>query len=107
MVKYIYLDQRKVYGQFLQRQILILSDYDDDDDDSSQDVPIINFDDYENESKCIDLKCYLNGICIWSKHNFEEQKSFKCIIENSIQNVAKKLSDEFFSIEKEFSISIS
>ena len=35
MVKYIYLDQRKVYGQFLQRQILILSDYDDDDDDNS------------------------------------------------------------------------
>ena len=73
MVKYIYLDQRKVYDQFLQRKILIFSDYvDDDDDDNSQDVPIINFDDYENESKCIDRKRHLNGICIWSKHNFEQ-----------------------------------
>jgi len=36
MVKYIYLDQRKVYDQFLQRKILIFSDYvDDDDDDNS------------------------------------------------------------------------
>ena len=74
MVKYIDLDQKKVYGQCLQRRILILSDYDDD---NSQDVQIINLDDYENASKCIDLKRYLNGICSWSKHNFEEQKTFK------------------------------
>ena len=43
MIKHINSDQRKFDGQFLQWQIFILS---------------------TNESKCVDLKCYLNDLRI-------------------------------------------